>query len=137
MNQARQTAADRTGTEQGPLQGLGFVGRMTGCDAGQRAFATVSRASDWAGSVPNKIARKLIASFRIAANCGNAMQTPYIPHIEDAIWHEFSGRLLRPKRLLRDAEQSKQLTLQVCELDVEDLHGLAVLDELVSLSEAE
>jgi len=61
----------------------------------------------------------------------------YIPHIEDAIWHEFSGPLLRPKRLLWDAEQSKQLTLQVCELNVEDLHGLAVLDELVSLSEAE
>jgi hypothetical protein len=75
MNQARQTAADRTVTEQGPLQGLEFAGRMTGFDAGQEAFATVSQASDWAGSAPNKIARKLIASFRIAANCGNAMQT--------------------------------------------------------------
>jgi len=37
----------------------------------------VSRASDRAGSAPNKIARKLIASFRIAANRGNAMQTRY------------------------------------------------------------
>src|SRR5215469_12609978 len=72
MNQARQTARlpnkDR-------FKGLEFVGRMTECDAGQEAFATVSRASNWAGSAPNKIARKLIASFRIAANCGNAMQT--------------------------------------------------------------
>src|ERR1700739_2318465 len=42
---------------------------------GAEAFATVSRASDRARSAPNKAARKLIASFRIAANCGNAMQT--------------------------------------------------------------
>ena len=35
----------------------------------------MSRASDWAGSAPNKIAPKLIANFRIATNCGNAVQT--------------------------------------------------------------
>jgi hypothetical protein len=73
----------------------------------------------------------------LAKQCQQRADEAYIPHIEDAIWHEFSEPLLRPKRLLWDAEQSKQLTLQVCELNVEDLHGLAVLDELVSLSEAE
>jgi hypothetical protein len=29
-------AAESTVTEQGPIQGLEFIGRMTGCDAGQR-----------------------------------------------------------------------------------------------------
>jgi hypothetical protein len=44
---------------------------------GPEAFATVSRASDRAGSAPNKIAPKLIANFHIAANCATPCRREY------------------------------------------------------------
>jgi hypothetical protein len=69
MSQARQAVRV---TEHGPLQGSEFVWRMTGCDVGQRSFASVSGLSNRAGLAPNKIARRFIAAFRIAANRGDA-----------------------------------------------------------------
>ena len=62
---------------------------------------------------------------------------PYIPHIGDAIWREFPRLVWRPIRLVRDAEQVEQLTLQLGELRVEDLDGAAVAHEHVPLGEAE
>jgi hypothetical protein len=46
----------------------------------------------------------------------------------------FPGLFLRAERLLREAKQCEHLTLQVGELHVEHLDGVAVMDELVSLS---
>src|SRR5262245_31478472 len=42
-----------------------------------------------------------------------------------------------PKGVLWDTQQLENEVLQVGELDVEDLHGLAVLQELVPLGKAE
>jgi hypothetical protein len=61
----------------------------------------------------------------------------YIPHIGDAIWREFPRLVWRPIRLVRDAEQVEQLTLQLGELRVEDLDGAGVAHEHVPLGEAE
>ena len=65
------------------------------------------------------------------------IQMTYIPHIGDAIWREFPRLVWRPIRLVRDAEQVEQLTLQLGELRVEDLDGAAVAHEHVPLGEAE
>src|SRR5690348_5685935 len=43
----------------------------------------------------------------------------------------------RPEGVLRDAKQGEDLALEVRQLDVEDLHGLAVGEEHMALDEAE
>lgn len=49
----------------------------------------------------------------------------------------FLCTFLELERLLGDAVQCEHLTLQIRELGVEDLHGVAVLGQFVSLYEAE
>jgi hypothetical protein len=49
----------------------------------------------------------------------------------------FLCTFLELERLLGDAEQCEHLTLQIRELGVEDLHGVAVLGQCVPLYEAE
>jgi hypothetical protein len=61
----------------------------------------------------------------------------YFPQVEEAIWSEFPRAISRHEGLFRDGQQSEYLALQMCELDVERLHGFAVLDEFVARSETE
>jgi hypothetical protein len=85
---------------------------------------------------------------------GLATRQPVIIVFEDVHWIDPTSRLtfrrsraqfganflctfLELERLLGDAEQCEQLTLQIRELGVEDLHGVAVLGQCVPLYEAE
>ena len=83
---------------------------------------------DPANVLPHPIGAKLSVGPRHQA---------YIPHFEDAIWREFPPLVWRAVRLVRDAEQGEDLSLQVGELGVEDLDSTLAAHERVPLGQTE